>query len=453
MLEAGLENFEEGVLDLISPELTVYEQADFLPYDKKWEFPREKLKLGERLGSGEFGVVLKAEATKIIADQHTTIVAVKRTHKNAEFVSIQALVRELKIMVHLGQHLNVVNLLGACTKNIGKRELLVIVEYCEFGNLQSYLCSHRDHFVDQIDQTTGKIDLSVGNNINSMISSNNDSNDEDIIYYAGTNDSIVSTGLNDSHNSSYCNFEGFDINQNSKPIFTQDLISWAFQVARGMEYLFRRKVLHCDLAARNILLAKNNVVKICDFGLSKSIHRDGIYKKQSNEKLPLKWTAIESIRDRVYSTKSDVWSFGIMLWEFFTLADDPYPDMTALEAYQHIIEGYRMKQPPYATKDIYNIMLCCWEADPVLRPSFTDLVESLGKFLEDDIKEYLIKLNHMYENINGIGRLEGHYDYLALMSSPDRIELMSPSHEYVDVPSQAMNSVSANMINDNPRTI
>lgn len=108
-------------------------------------------------------------------------------------------------------------------------------------------------------------------------------------------------------------------------------------------------MLHGDLAARNILLAENNVVKICDFGLAKTMYKDNNYKKKGGELLPIKWMAIESIRDRIFSTQSDIWSFGIVLWEFFTLAKTPYPGMEAEKQYQKLIEGYRLEQPEYAT--------------------------------------------------------------------------------------------------------
>lgn len=118
--------------------------------------------IGKQLGAGAFGVVLKAEAHGILEKEDKTTVAVKMVKRYADPIYIQALASELKIMIHLGKHLNVVNLLGACTKNIHKHELLVIVEFCTFGNIHQYLLSHRDIFVDQIDPDTGEIDIAKG---------------------------------------------------------------------------------------------------------------------------------------------------------------------------------------------------------------------------------------------------------------------------------------------------
>ena len=112
------------------------------------------------------------------------------------------------------------------------------------------------------------------------------------------------------------------------------------------------QVVHGDLAARNILLTHNNLVKICDFGLAKTVYNDPDYKRNSKAPLPIKWMAIESIRDLVFSSQSDVWSFGIMLWEFFTLAESPYPGIPVDLVYQKLLEGYRMECPYLASPEM-----------------------------------------------------------------------------------------------------
>ncbi|KAL0113762.1 hypothetical protein PUN28_012704 [Cardiocondyla obscurior] len=451
LMEAGLMHFEEGALECLNPDLTVDDQAELLPYDKKWEFPRERLKLGKQLGSGEFGVVMKAEAEGICEIETVTTVAVKMVRRTTNPTYVRALASELKIMVHLGKHLNVVNLLGACTKNISKRELLVIVEYCRFGNLHNYLLRHRNDFINQIDPKTGKLDPTIGIDIltnavnlnsNNSLSANSTNTDVVVHYCPGTNpdypdinfspDGCVSS--NSSQPSSKSNYCSDYKDQNLKPICTKDLLSWAFQVARGMEYLSQRKVLHGDLAARNILLAEDNIVKICDFGLAKTMYKDGNYKKKGDGPVPIKWMAIESIRDRVFSTQSDIWSFGIVLWEFFTLAETPYPGMEAEKQYQKLIEGYRMEQPDYAVREVYDIMLQCWKAKPTLRPSFTHLVESIGNLLEESVRSHYISLNTPYMDMNTINLEGGKNDYLTMMSAPDHAVLSSPTHDYVNSP-------------------
>ncbi|XP_021928983.1 vascular endothelial growth factor receptor 2-like isoform X4 [Zootermopsis nevadensis] len=470
----GLANFEKGALENINPELPVDDQAELLPYDKKWEFPRDKLKLGKQLGAGAFGVVLKAEAWGIIEGEMKTVVAVKMVKRNTDHTYIKALVSELKIMVHLGKHLNVVNLLGASTKNLAKMELLVIVEYCRFGNLHNYLLRHREDFVDQIDPKTGHIDPAIGVDLlsrNESIKSKSNSGDgshsgESAVDYraacvcpsvrslgpTGTDIemnliSMTPSGEQDeymlSNNSIQpewrSNYKG-DYKGTTSPVCTRDLLCWAFQVARGMDYLASRKVMHGDLAARNILLADDNVVKICDFGLAKSMYKSDNYRKKGDGPLPVKWMAVESIRDRIFSTQSDVWSYGIVLWEFFSLARTPYPGMEADEKlYNKLVDGYRMEQPQYAPKEIYDIMMKCWQTRPSQRPSFGDLAEELGNMLEESVKRHYIDLNDPYMDMNAQWMQGIQNDYLSMMNSPSYGNMVSPTfddgdHEYVNSP-------------------
>ncbi|XP_012229228.2 vascular endothelial growth factor receptor 1-like isoform X1 [Linepithema humile] len=452
LMEAGLMHFVDGALECLNPDLTIDEQAELLPYDKKFEFPRGRLKLGKQLGSGAFGVVMKAEALGICKNEMVTTVAVKIVRRTTDLTYIRALSNELKIMIHLGKHLNVVNLLGACTKNIFKHELLVIVEYCCFGNLQNYLLKHRTNFINQIDSKTGKIVHNIGTDILTKTANVNSNNSFDLNSDSDTATRYCSKTVNTDYKETSCSTDGYIFSDNSsqpdwrsnyrgdykdqnfKPICTQDLLSWAFQIARGMEYLSQRKVLHGDLAARNILLTEDNVVKICDFGLAKSMYKDGNYKKKGDGPLPIKWMAIESMKDYIFSTQSDVWSFGIMLWEFFTLAETPYPGIEVEKLYQKLIEGYRMEQPEYAFREVYDIMLQCWKAEPTLRPDFTNLVESIGNLIEENMKSHYINLNIPYMNMNAIILESGKTDYLTMLSAPDHATLSSSSQDNVNTP-------------------
>ncbi|XP_023246091.1 vascular endothelial growth factor receptor 1-like [Copidosoma floridanum] len=408
--ESGIIQFKEGAPNLINPKLSVDDQSELLPYDERFEFPKENIKLDKQLGSGAFGVVYKAVSYGIFAKKSKTTVAVKTVRKNADPIYITALAKELKIMIYLEQHLNVINLLGACTKNIAKRELLVIVELCRFGNLQSYFLCHRKNFINQIEPNTDKINPSVKKKLKRTKHENSDDFSTTLyhsspknkfsIYYTVAQNLSGSTELSDDFDMDdiqpdwRSNYKGDYTDKDFSFLCSEDLLLWAYQVANGMEYLTQRKVLHCDLAARNILLAENNIVKICDFGLAKTLYKDENYKKQCDGKIPIRWMAIESIRDGVFSTMSDVWSFGVVLWEFFTLAEIPYSRMGFEKMYQKLIRGYRLGQPAYATKDIYDIMLHCWEEKPTSRPSFTILVESIRKLLQDNAETHFLRLYH-----------------------------------------------------------
>ncbi|KAK6637652.1 hypothetical protein RUM44_008074 [Polyplax serrata] len=452
---AGLQNFNKGMVESINQDLTLDEQTDLLPYDPKWEFPRSKLKLGKQLGSGAFGVVLKAEAYGIVEDEECTTVAVKMVKRQADSAYIRALASELKILAHLGKHLNVVNLLGACTKNIHKRELLVIVEFCTFGNVHNYLLSHRDMFIDQIDTETGEIDVTKGRMVSdynrsrinyatltfppSVTSDPNsalvsfDTNTTCLSSVKSVNDEIFSTGSD--NNPDWCaNLKGDYLKNSIDMLSTSTLVCWAFQIARGMEYLSSRRVLHGDLAARNILLAENNVVKICDFGFAKSIYNNPEYRKSGDGPVPVKWMAIESVTHRVFSTQSDVWSFGIVLWELFSLARTPYPGFENFEIiHNKLIEGYRMEKPTYANQRLYDIMLECWDAQPCRRPSFSELVMKLGKLLENNVKEHYITLNDQYVKYS----IPEGEDYLSMVSPPT---YDAPKPHYVNLPNNKTSS-------------
>ncbi|XP_055301868.1 vascular endothelial growth factor receptor 3-like [Sitodiplosis mosellana] len=412
---AGLANFVAGDVNNLKPELALDVQADLLPYDQKYEFPRNKLKLGKQLGSGAFGVVLEATAQGIVTHEAETKVAVKMVKKIACNEVMRALVSELKIMVHLGQHLNVVNLLGAVTTDITNFNLMVIVEHCPFGNLQSFLAKNRRYFVDQIVPGTnqintkiGKIDRNSGCCYRSKACNHTfgGSSLEPILQSASGSGSCL-VMMDETTESSPCS------------ITTEDLLIWSFQIARGMDYLVSRKVLHGDLAARNILLCDDNIVKICDFGLARSLCKNENYHMKTKHNLPLKWLALESINNGVFSTYSDIWSFGIVLWELFSLGAKPYSCIKIEDLKYKLNDGYRMEKPAFATECIYYIMLSCWCCNPEKRPKFSELEKIISEMVGNNVSDHYIDLNEPYVEANENRFNSGETDYLALLKSPD----------------------------------
>uniref|UniRef100_A0A2K6SD95 Fibroblast growth factor receptor n=2 Tax=Saimiri boliviensis TaxID=27679 RepID=A0A2K6SD95_SAIBB len=310
-----------------------------LPEDPKWEFPRDKLTLGKPLGEGCFGQVVMAEAVGIDKDKpkEAVTVAVKMLKDDATEKDLSDLVSEMEMMKMIGKHKNIINLLGACTQD---GPLYVIVEYASKGNLREYLRARRPPGMEY----------------------------------------------------------SYDINRVPEEQMTfKDLVSCTYQLARGMEYLASQKCIHRDLAARNVLVTENNVMKIADFGLARDINNIDYYKKTTNGRLPVKWMAPEALFDRVYTHQSDVWSFGVLMWEIFTLGGSPYPGIPVEELFKLLKEGHRMDKPANCTNELYMMMRDCWHAVPSQRPTFKQLVEDLDRILTLTTNEEYLDLSQPLE--------------------------------------------------------
>ncbi|XP_071985499.1 fibroblast growth factor receptor 2 isoform X6 [Engystomops pustulosus] len=304
---------------VLLPNVSEYE----LPHDPKWEFPRDKMTLGKPLGEGCFGQVVMAEALGIDKDRpkESVTVAVKMLKDDATEKDLADLVSEMEMMKMIGKHKNIINLLGACTQG---GTLYVIVEYAAKGNLREYLRARRPVEMEY----------------------------------------------------------SYDINRVPGEQMTfKDLVSCTYQLARGMEYLASQKCIHRDLAARNVLVTESNVMKIADFGLARDVNNIDYYKKTTNGRLPVKWMAPEALFDRVYTHQSDVWSFGVLMWEIFTLGGSPYPGIPVEELFKLLKEGHRMDKPGNCTNELYMMMRDCWHAIPSHRPTFKQLVEDLDRIL------------------------------------------------------------------------
>ncbi|KAJ8012241.1 hypothetical protein DPEC_G00066640, partial [Dallia pectoralis] len=181
------------------------------------------------------------------------------------------------------------------------------------------------------------------------------------------------------------------IKENKDNIGSQYLLNWCAQIAKGMNYLEERHLVHRDLAARNVLVKTPQHVKITDFGLAKLLNADVKEYQADGGKVPIKWMALESILQRTYTHQSDVWSYGVTVWELMTFGTKPYDGIPAREIAGVLEKGERLPQPPICTIDVYMILVKCWMIDADSRPRFRELIAEFSKMARDPPRYLVIQ--------------------------------------------------------------
>ncbi|XP_062617208.1 tyrosine-protein kinase transmembrane receptor Ror2-like isoform X1 [Saccostrea cucullata] len=295
------------------------------PKLQNMEYPRNDIVYIRDIGQGAFGRVFKAKAPNIINNQSESLIAVKMLKEDASEELLQDFQREASLMVEF-DHPNIVKLLGVCA--IGN-PMCLLFEYMKKGDLNEFL------------------------RLNSC--------DNYIIRR-----------------------HSMDIYSEQKPsLNTSDQLYIAKQIACGMVYLSEKGYVHRDLATRNCLVGDDLEVKISDFGLARSIHSLEYYRGSEHDAIPIRWMPPESILYNKFAVHSDVWSFGVLLWELFSFALQPYYGMTHEEVVQFVKDGKVLACPENTPKQVYDLMKMCWNSKPVSRPSFQTLLKSLNSLYED----------------------------------------------------------------------
>ncbi|XP_028566170.2 high affinity nerve growth factor receptor isoform X2 [Podarcis muralis] len=275
---------------------------------------RRDIVLKWELGEGAFGKVFLAECYNLSSVQEKMLVAVKTLKEATENARLD-FQREAELLTVL-QHEHIVKFYGVCTDG---EPLVMVFEYMKHGDLNRFLRSH------------------------------------------GPDAKILDNGNGQS-------FGQLNLGQ---------MLQVATQIASGMVYLASLHFVHRDLATRNCLVGHNLVVKIGDFGMSRDIYSTDYYRVGGRTMLPIRWMPPESILYRKFTTESDIWSFGVVLWEIFTYGKQPWYQLSNTEAIECITQGRELERPRTCPSEVYDIMQSCWQREPQQRQSMKDIHSQL----------------------------------------------------------------------------
>ncbi|XP_019641733.1 PREDICTED: fibroblast growth factor receptor homolog 1-like [Branchiostoma belcheri] len=297
------------------------------PQFLQYEVNPDDLRLNEEIGRGAFGIAFLATLKRAVDGLLTeqTVVA-KTVRENAREEEIQNFIQEVDTTIALRGHINLLGLVGCCTLS---HPLYLVTEYMPYGDLKNFLLKCRK------------------------------------------------VNLNERLQDSMYDFDDMKIYQVAR------------QIANGMTYISQAGYVHGDLAARNVLVGEDLVVKIADFGLTTDIYERGYQRQDAEQKIPVRWMAPERLmQEGRYTSKSDVWSFGVVLYEIATLGNVPYPgrERTLLD---ELRTGYREPRPPGLKQELYDMMLRCWQWEEDDRPEFEELYDELDAEVEVMAKDYL----------------------------------------------------------------
>lgn len=333
-----------------------------------WYFPRRNLERLNKIGEGQFGEVWRYIARQ--RDGLESFVAVKQLKNRVGLGDRERLelIAEIEIMKSVNDHPNVIKLLNYCVDDF--EPILLIMEYAENGKLQTYLRNCRSVRKPSIHYGCINGDGSI---------------------YADVHSSSGCSSANSSNS-------GTIMQPN---ITSKELLKFSYHIAKGMEYVASKGIIHRDLASRNILVSRDKICKVADFGFARRVSDDCAYERTTANPVPVKWMAPEALVENKFTSKSDVFSLGILMWEIVTLGATPYEYLNSAEVYKKVTSGGRLEKPAHCKEEFYSIMSQCWLHNPAERPTFKELALQLEKLLlsENDYIELDQYPEHAYYNI------------------------------------------------------
>ena len=339
----------------------VNEQAADMAYNGKYQIDRSKFDIGRKLGGGSFGSVYEGTTEDLIHPGQEIKIAIKSVNNPLDPTQIYAMMCEIKVLDKLEMNLNLVNMIGACTTEFKSGRIWLLLEHCSHGDMKNFLLKNSD---------------------------------------------VICQGL---HYQSTCH----------QTLNIRLFLKWSHGICKGMKYLASKNIMHGDLAARNILITNFNnderyLAKVCDFGLSKAFYDKTSYHKQERKNIPWKWMAVDYFKTGVLTVNSDVWSFGVVLWEMLSMGSNPYAGGDPDDTIKKIKAGFRLPVPD-EVKEANWIVKCydevtekCWQLDPKKRCNFSDLTKIFETLLTTEEKENYKRLEQTI--INNKAEQEISYD-------------------------------------------
>ena len=360
----------------INPNKFLNDQINCVPYLPTREMNRSDFEVKERIGEGNFGTVFKGVATGLYYPNSKTDVAIKTIHEASDHFEKEVFMAEIKILSNLDLHCNLVNMLGSNTTNVEQSgEMWLLLEFCDWGDLKKVLSVNRK-----------------------------------LIERSFTKEDSKKKGFN-----------------------SRLLITWAFHIAKGMEYLASKRIMHGDLAARNILITSEDkqgerlVAKVCDFGLSKKLTKT-YYRKIERTTIPWKWMAFEFLENNIFLMKSDVWSYGVLIWEIFSLGKEPYGEKSYDEVVKDLSNDIYLKCPEKirkitswpAEKFYSSIVSKCFVKDEQKRADFSEIVKIISSVLSEGEQKSYQDVCNIYDTRRNLLLDDEIWDKLRNQTKTDR---------------------------------